>query len=219
MSNITPGMSETQNAVSFINTEVLSQDVNPKVGSSATMIDQSVGMMVQDLQVFLKGFEQIGLVALTKLVNNILTYGTYYNPANDKSGAKNDTRYLSLDEDNSKTTTPEKTINPNDADGKEIIHSLFKMVTEYGEAKSKISALMHNPNISKSMDDIYTKKPFKPVTPNPPPVPNPTITKSTNVTPHKDIEDHTETPVTSTDEDKPKQTPTKEKTYWFSKKK
>ena len=206
MSNITPGMSETQNAVDFVNKEVLTQDVNPKVGSSATMIDQSVGMMVQDLQVFLKGFEQIGLVALTKLVNNFLTYGNYYNPANlvPRGGGDDlDARYTKTPEAKPQVPTSLTSI---ESDGKEVIQSLFKMVTEYGEAKSKINALIANPEASRNLDEIYTKPPSKETPQQTVPADTPTEAEIIN-TPleHKPIED-----------EKPK---TKEKTYWFRKNK
>lgn len=213
MSNLTPGMSETQNAVDFINTEVLGQDVNPKVGSSATMIDQSVGMMVQDLQVFLKGFEQISLVALTKLANNFLTYGTYYNPANLVPKPQDSSRHVKSTSEAPEANT-QFVATPNETDGKEVLHSLFKMVTEYGEAKSKISALMHNPDVSKPLDEIYSKTPFKPTSTAPNTKPETTTAQNTETSQYEDVE-------TPKPDDKPeqKQTNTKEKTYWFSRKK
>ncbi|WP_449397432.1 hypothetical protein [Chryseobacterium wanjuense] len=51
-------------------------------GVAKVMIEQSAGMMVQDLQSFLKGFEQVGLIALSRLANNLLTYGS---PSESKS--------------------------------------------------------------------------------------------------------------------------------------
>ncbi len=67
-----------EKAVEFVNAEVLSPPTaSPMGGVAKIMIEQSTGMMVQDLQSFLKSFEQVGLVALSRLANNLLTYGTW----------------------------------------------------------------------------------------------------------------------------------------------
>ncbi|MDR6514461.1 hypothetical protein [Chryseobacterium camelliae] len=126
--NETTAPQETANAVTpaeqtvqFINAEVLAPPTaSPMSGMAKVMIDQSAGMMVQDLQSFLKGFEQLGLIALSRLANNLLTYGTW----------------------SEKEPTP--TVLATDADvqpvqGNEMIRDLFKIVGEYAEAKAKIS--------------------------------------------------------------------------------
>ena len=189
--NITPGMSETQNAIDFIDKKVLTKHEEPLVGSGLTMIDQSVGMMVQDLQMFLKGFEQIGLVALAKLANNYLTTGSISAPTKGSNGS------------NLKSQAP-TSLASTESEGKEVIHSLFKMVAEYGEAKSKINALIRNPEGSRPIDKIYAK-------PAPTSSPQEAATEDTTtsskasdiITEQQPIED-----------EKPK---TKEKTFWFKK--
>ena len=62
----TSGMTETENAVKFINNEVLNPSVTPIKGTAKPMVDQAAAMMVQDAQSFLHGNEQILTVALAK---------------------------------------------------------------------------------------------------------------------------------------------------------
>lgn len=140
-----------EKAVVFVNTEVLSPPkTDPMLGSAKIMIDQSTGMMVQDLQSFLKGFEQVGLVALSKLANNYLTYGNYFPPAPPPPGGSG-----------TPTEKSEKgTVNdPTDPNGNAMMRDLFKIVSDYAEAKTKLSGTIFNNNIT----------PFSTVVPDSPP--------------------------------------------------
>lgn len=115
-----------EDAVVFINTEVLSPPkASPMGGIATVMIEQSTGMMVQDLQSFLKGFEQVGLIALSRLANNLLTYGT---PSEKKPHPK--------------SQTPEAEAETS-LSGNEMMKDLFKMVSDYAEVKSKISSSIY----------------------------------------------------------------------------
>lgn len=129
------GLTETENAVKFINEAVLQPDVKPIAGTAAPMVDQAVGMMVQDLQSFLKGFEQIGLVALAKLANNILTYGNYFPPPGASSTDNAETI---------NTGTGQKTNGPEV--GQQAMKDLFSMVGEYGKQKAEVNALINSIN-------------------------------------------------------------------------
>lgn len=120
-----------EKAVVFVNTEVLSPPkADPMTGAAKIMIDQSTGMMVQDLQSFLKGFEQVGLVALSKLAHNFLTYGNYF-PPTGAVGAKSEGAF---------------TQEAMGGNGNEIMKDLFKIVSDYAEAKTKISGAIYNHN-------------------------------------------------------------------------
>lgn len=119
-----------ENAVVFVNNEVLTPPAaSPMIGAAKIIIDQSTGMMVQDLQSFLKGFEQLGLIALSRLANNLLTYGTPSMPPTGGGG--------------------NQTVENNNAEvrdmgnGNEMMRDLFKMVSEYAEAKTRISTTMY----------------------------------------------------------------------------
>lgn len=111
-----------EKAVQFVNAEVLSPPTAAPMGGMAkVMMDQSAGMMVQDLQSFLKSFEQLGLIALSRLANNLLTYGTWSENEPPPTGR-------SVKDDNPP------------ANGNEMIRDLFKIVSEYADAKTKISS-------------------------------------------------------------------------------
>ncbi|WP_223605710.1 hypothetical protein [Chryseobacterium sp. OSA05B] len=113
-----------EEAVVFINKEVLSPPTaSPMTGAGKVMIDQSTGMMVQDLQSFLKGFEQVGLIALSRLANNFLTYGT---PSENKPPPKKKLTEGAAEETETET-------------GNEMMRDLFKIVSDYAEVKTKIS--------------------------------------------------------------------------------
>ncbi|WP_080779891.1 hypothetical protein [Chryseobacterium phocaeense] len=117
-----------EEAVVFINKEVLSPPAaSPMTGAGKVMIDQSTGMMVQDLQSFLKGFEQVGLIALSRLANNFLTYGT---PSENKPPPKKKLTEGAAEETGSDT-------------GNEMMRDLFKMVSDYAEVKTKISTAIY----------------------------------------------------------------------------
>ncbi|WP_345992699.1 hypothetical protein AAEU33_11075 [Chryseobacterium sp. Chry.R1] len=127
-----------EKAVVFVNTEVLSPPpTDPMLGAAKIMIDQSTGMMVQDLQSFLKGFEQVGLVALSKLAFNYLTYGNYY-PGGKKKSPK--------EEDDEDMEVPE--YDPAGGNGNAMMKDLFKIVSDYAEAKTKLSGTIYNSNIT-----------------------------------------------------------------------
>ncbi|MGH1386913.1 hypothetical protein [Kordia sp.] len=148
--NITKGMSQTQNAIEFINKSVLKPDVTPMKGTAAPMIDQATGMMVQDLQSFLKGFEQVGLIALARLANNILTYGTYFGPK------PSDGTNMEVGKD-AITTNLHLTPDPNaEKLGSDAMKGLFSMVGEYGKMKAEISSAVKSLSneISKVEKDI-----------------------------------------------------------------
>lgn len=122
-----------EKAVQFVNAEVLSPPAaSPMGGVAKVMIEQSAGMMVQDLQSFLKGFEQVGIVALSRLANNLLTYGSWTeNKPSPKSSLT------------AEDTEPE----PSTTNGNEMMKDLFKIVSDYAEAKTKISSAIYNPGI------------------------------------------------------------------------
>jgi hypothetical protein len=128
-----------EKAVEFVNAEVLSPPTAAPMGGIAkVMIEQSTGMMVQDLQSFLKGFEQVGLIALSRLANNLLTYGSPSAPQT-KSGGGGDS--------GKKNATEEETDFSNAGQGNEMMKDLFKIVSDYAEAKVKISSAIYNPSV------------------------------------------------------------------------
>ncbi|MGH1518140.1 hypothetical protein [Chryseobacterium sp. JK1] len=122
-----------EKAVVFVNSEVLAPPQgSPMTGVTKVMIEQSTGMMVQDLQSFLKGFEQVGLIALSRLANNLLTYGTTFGPAPGSKEA---------------STHPTELFQGQDAGkGNEMMKDLFKMVSDYAEVKAKVSNTIYNVN-------------------------------------------------------------------------
>jgi hypothetical protein len=128
-------ITQVEKAVVFVNTEVLSPPkASPMTGVAKVMIDQSTGMMVQDLQSFLKGFEQVGIIALSRLANNLLTYGT---PSEMKPHPTN-------------AAFSRETESPNPGNGNEMMRDLFKMVSDYAEVKTKISNAIYASNTSPS---------------------------------------------------------------------
>ncbi|MBK1897327.1 hypothetical protein [Chryseobacterium paridis] len=130
-----------EKAVVFVNTEVLSPPTaDPMLGAAKIMIDQSTGMMVQDLQSFLKGFEQVGLVALTKLANNYLTYGNYFPPQNAAGGGGGGSSTEKGEEGTAQ--------DPTGGHGNAMMKDLFKIVSDYAEAKTKLSGTIFNNNIT-----------------------------------------------------------------------
>ncbi|MFY1046122.1 hypothetical protein [Chryseobacterium sp. GP-SGM7] len=137
----------TEKSVQFINAEVLAPpEASPMGGITKVMIEQSTGMMVQDLQSFLKGFEQLGLIAISRLANNLLTYGTWSEnkppPGISTSSEIHD-----------------------NGQGNEMIRDLFKMVSEYAEAKTKISNAMFQPNFINPMNGSGADNPEIPSKP------------------------------------------------------
>ena len=122
-----------EKAVVFVNSEVLAPPkASPMTGVAKVMIEQSTGMMVQDLQSFLKGFEQVGLIALSRLANNLLTYGSPVGPA---PGSKDTEAHKA------EFVQAEGTGHSN-----EMMKDLFKMVSDYAEVKAKISNTIYNSN-------------------------------------------------------------------------
>jgi hypothetical protein len=120
-----------EKAVVFVNSEVLAPPkASPMGGVAKVMIEQSTGMMVQDLQSFLKGFEQVGLIALSRLANNLLTYGTPSEEKPHPTGKASDKDAQSMTAGN----------------GNEMMRDLFKIVSDYAEAKTKISGAIYNAN-------------------------------------------------------------------------
>ncbi|EDP96239.1 hypothetical protein U8527_09015 [Kordia algicida OT-1] len=142
--NMTQGMAETQNAIDYINKSVLQPDVDAISGTAAPMVDQAVGMMVQDLQSFLKGFEQISLVALAKLANNILTYGTYFD-----GGTSDNNVTASVKTGVSDNPQTLETENPINLDS-EVLKGLFSSVGEYGKLKAEINQIYGAGQVSRT---------------------------------------------------------------------
>ncbi|RNA61989.1 hypothetical protein D1631_08595 [Chryseobacterium nematophagum] len=117
----------TEEAVVFVNSEVLAPPkASPMTGAAKIMTDQAAGMMVQDLQSFLKGFEQIGLIAVSRLANNILTYGTYFHDPSATGGVS------AAKGDNAQVMDVAK--------GNEVMRDLFKIIGDYAEVKTKITS-------------------------------------------------------------------------------
>ncbi|PWN72324.1 hypothetical protein C1631_006920 [Chryseobacterium phosphatilyticum] len=136
-----------EKAVVFVNSEVLAPPkASPMTGVAKVMIEQSTGMMVQDLQSFLKGFEQVGLIALSRLANNLLTYGSPVGPA---PGAKG------IETHNAEFIQAEGTGQSN-----EMMKDLFKMVSDYAEVKAKISNTIYNANTPLIPKETSTSPPF-----------------------------------------------------------
>lgn len=135
MSNLQESASvkQAENAITFINKEVLEPEAKPMSGMANPMIDQAAGMMAQDLQSFLKGFEQIGLVALAKLANNILTYGNYFPPVPPKG-------------DGSGGSTSSSQPQHSPESGQKAIGDLFNVVSTYGEHIAHLTALLSKMN-------------------------------------------------------------------------
>nr|WP_315034157.1 hypothetical protein [uncultured Chryseobacterium sp.] len=135
-----------EKAVAFVNNEVLAPPkASPMTGVAKVMIEQSTGMMVQDLQSFLKGFEQVGLIALSRLANNLLTYGSPVGPA---PGAKD-------------TEVHKAEFIQADGSGQsnEMMKDLFKMVSDYAEVKAKISNTIYNANTLPPLNGISASPP------------------------------------------------------------
>jgi hypothetical protein len=134
-----------EKAVVFVNTEVLSPPkTDPMLGAAKIMIDQSTGMMVQDLQSFLKGFEQVGLVALSKLAFNYLTYGNYHPPTGGSTEKMEE--------------VPE--YDSAGGNGNAMMKDLFKIVSDYAEAKTKLSGTIYNHNITPFSSEIPAPPPL-----------------------------------------------------------
>lgn len=156
----TPNIQIVEDSVKFINKEVLTPEAQPMSGLAKPMIEQSVGMMAQDLQSFLKGFEQVGLIALSKLASNILTYGTYYHNPNPSLSTD-----ASLEENHAV-----KKDSPYSPQGEQAIKELFNIVGEYGKQKAQMNALLskvHTGNLEAfDFGDSNQNKP-SPATPAP----------------------------------------------------
>ncbi|WP_343659178.1 hypothetical protein [Chryseobacterium sp.] len=141
-----------EKAVVFVNSEVLAPPkASPMTGVTKVMIEQSTGMMVQDLQSFLKGFEQVGLIALSRLANNLLTYGTTFGPA---PGSKETSNQIS-----------EHLQGQDAGKGNEMMKDLFKMVSDYAEVKAKISNTIYNVNALPVPDVLPSSPLFTEVSP------------------------------------------------------
>jgi hypothetical protein len=137
-----------EKAVVFVNTEVLSPPpTSPMTGAAKIMIDQSTGMMVQDLQSFLKGFEQVGLIALSRLASNLLTYGSPVGPPPGKSLTSSEVEKMQSQTKDS-------------GNGNEMMKDLFKIVSDYAEAKTKISSTIYNNNPYPIQSGIQNPPPF-----------------------------------------------------------
>ncbi|WDE08824.1 hypothetical protein SG34_033570 [Thalassomonas viridans] len=70
------GIQTTQDAVEFINQQVLQPDIKPIQGTAKPMVDQAAAMMVQDMRSFIQSNEQMMTIALAKaakLATNELT--------------------------------------------------------------------------------------------------------------------------------------------------
>jgi hypothetical protein len=149
---MTSGMEQTQNAIDYINTSVLQPDVTKIEETAAPMIDQATAMMVQDLQIFLKGFEQVALVGLARLADNFLTTGTYFNPA---SGLTAQTAEPS--EENKEQVSGGKSLVPTQGKSSENpFKELFSIVGDYGKMKAEISSMAngtHGGNNTPSVPD------------------------------------------------------------------
>lgn len=132
--NTSKANTELQDTINKLNSSIFEYSEKTIDYGAKLMADQATGMMIQDLQLFMKGFEQVSLIALAKLANNILTYGSYYGPQQGEE--------------------PLNTLNKSDQTDHDAIHSnlsesdalngLFQIVCEYGEAKSKIWSLINN---------------------------------------------------------------------------
>lgn len=143
-----------EKAVEFVNAEVLSPPTaSPMGGVAKVMIEQSAGMMVQDLQSFLKGFEQVGLIALSRLANNLLTYGS---PSGPKSKKNKDGSGGSNGGD--KSIEEDQELGAGNGNN-EMMRELFKIVSDYAEAKTKISGAIYNPSILYPADPSGTQNP------------------------------------------------------------
>ncbi len=57
---------EPYESVEFINQQVLSPEVKPIEGTSKVMVDQAAAMMVQDMETFVQGTEQVMMLAIAK---------------------------------------------------------------------------------------------------------------------------------------------------------
>ncbi len=126
----TPG-NAAEKSVQFVNAEVLSPPAaSPMGGVAKVMIEQSAGMMVQDLQSFLKGFEQVGLIALSRLANNLLTYGSPSAPTGKSSS--------------SDAVEDEAQVQGTGSGNNDMMKDLFKMVNDYAEMKAKISNTIYH---------------------------------------------------------------------------
>ncbi|MDR6403223.1 MULTISPECIES: hypothetical protein [Chryseobacterium] len=126
-----------EKSVQFVNAEVLSPPTaSPMGGVAKVMIEQSAGMMVQDLQSFLKGFEQVGLIALSRLANNFLTYGTPSGPKSKSSSSSSSSSSAAVEDE----AQVQDTGNGNN----DMMKDLFKMVSDYAEVKAKISNTIYN---------------------------------------------------------------------------
>lgn len=143
-----PSATPSEEAVIFVNNEVLAvPTTTPMTGASKIMIDQATGMMVQDLQSFLKGFEQLGLIAVSRLANNILTYGSYHHdPSTHDKPKASEAGFEDIGK------------------GNDAIRDLFKIISDYAEVKTKISSFAA-PAVSFNTNE-------KP-SPSPSPVPTP----------------------------------------------
>ncbi|WP_294296570.1 hypothetical protein [uncultured Chryseobacterium sp.] len=141
-----------EKAVQFVNAEVLSPPpAAPMQGMAKVMIDQSAGMMVQDLQSFLKSFEQLGLIALSRLANNLLTYGTW--------------------SENEPPPTGTPSAPTGIQSGEEAIQGLFNIVSKYAEAKTNLSnaamlsTVLHPNAAAMYSSDAFSHAPQQPEDP------------------------------------------------------
>lgn len=72
----------TEQEVEFINAEVLQPTVTPITGMAKPMADQAAAMMIQDMQSFLQGNEQVLTIAIAKAAALML------DPETEETGEK-----------------------------------------------------------------------------------------------------------------------------------
>ncbi len=69
----TTGMAQIQNAVEFIEAQVLQPEVDPIASSAKAMANQAAAMMVQDVASFVKGNEQVITVGIAQAIAMIMS--------------------------------------------------------------------------------------------------------------------------------------------------
>lgn len=66
----------TEQEVEFINAQVLQPEVTPITGMAKPLADQAAAMMIQDMQSFLQGNEQVLTIAIAKAAAMMLNEAT-----------------------------------------------------------------------------------------------------------------------------------------------
>ncbi len=114
--NMSPELTDVQNTVEFINKAVLKPDSRKLKGIAHPMVEHATGMMIQDLQSFMQGFEQVGLIAVAKIAQKAIDGGA-----------------------------PKTTLQENNQSHDTELKDIFEMVSNYGTQKANISKLLVNP--------------------------------------------------------------------------